>query len=105
MNQLKNEKVNKCYNKKLANEIAKIDPTENLEEHARKTEVATERTAKRTIFDRRSAMEPWIFEETLKHTKNASTQKEQQYEDLCKKVKKSARQEKERWAKEQYEGI
>ena len=77
MNQLKNEKVNKCYNKKLAmaNEIEKIDPTENLEKHARKTEVATERRAEATIPDRRSAMEPWIFEETLKHTKNASTQK------------------------------
>ena len=42
---------------------------------------------------------------TLKQSKNASTQKEQQYKDLCKKVKKAARQDKERWIQQQCEEI
>ena len=42
---------------------------------------------------------------TLKQTRNASAQKEQQYKGLCKKVKKSARQDKERWIQQQCEEI
>ena len=42
---------------------------------------------------------------TLKQSKNVSAQKEQQYKDLWKKVKKSARQDKERWIQQQCEEI
>ena len=106
LSQLKNEKVRECYNKKLTNNIAKIDPAENLEEHAKKIEVAIKKGAEATISASRSAKKPWISEETLKlsdekrtlkQTKNASAQEKQHYKDLCKKVKKSARQDKERW--------
>ena len=34
---------------------------------------------------------------TLKQARSVSTQKRHQYKDLCKKVKKSAREDKERW--------
>ena len=96
MSQLKNEKIRECYSKKLANNIAKIDPAENLEEHAKKIEAVIKKTAEATIPASRSAKKPWISEETLrltdekrtvKLTKNASIRKEQEYKDICKKVK------------------
>ena len=37
---LKNEKISEYYSKKLTNDIAKIDPAEKLEEHAKKIEAA-----------------------------------------------------------------
>ena len=40
LSQFKNEKVRECYNTKLANDMAKIDPAENLVKHAKKTETA-----------------------------------------------------------------
>ena len=108
--QLKGKKVRECYSKKLANDITKIDLAENLEEHAKKIEAAIKKVAEATIPASRSTKKPWISEDTLKladekrtlkQSKNASAQKEQQYKDLCKKVKKSARQDKERWIQQQ----
>ena len=84
------------YNKKLANDIAKLDSAENLEKHAKKKEAVIKKAAEATIPAGRSAKKPWITEETLKpvdekrtlkQSKNTSTQKEQEYKDLCQKVK------------------
>ena len=114
LSQLKNEKIRQCYSKKLSNNIGKIDPAENLEEHARKIEAVIKKTAEAIIPATRSAKKPWISEETLrltdekrtlKLTKNASIRKEQEYKDICKKVKKLARQDKERWIQQQCEEI
>ena len=80
----------------------------------KKIETAIKKAAEVTISVSRSAKKPWIFEETLKladekralkQTKNASPKKEQQCRDLCKKVKKSIRQGKERWIQQQCEEI
>ena len=85
--QLKSQRIRECYSKKLANDIAKIDLAENLEEHAKKIEAAIKKAAEATIPVSRSAKKPWISEETLKladekralkQTRNASAQKEQQ---------------------------
>ena len=82
-----------------------MDPPENPQKHAKKIETAIKKAAKATTSDSRSAKKLWITGETLnlagekrmlKQTKSASTQKEQEYKNLCKKVKKSARQDKER---------
>ena len=114
VSQLKSEKIRECYSKKLVKDITKIDPAENLEEHAKKIEAAIKKAAEATIPISRSAKKAWISEETLKladekralkQTRNASTQEEQQYKGLCKKVKKSARQDKERWIQQQCEEI
>ena len=80
----------------------------------KKIEAAIKKAAEATIPASRSAKKPWISEETLKledekralkQTRNASAQKEQQYKGLCTKVKKSARQDKERWIQQQCEEI
>ena len=114
LSQLKSEKIRECYSKKLANDIAKIDPAENLEEHAKNIEAAIKKAAEATIPASRSAKKPWISEETLKladekralkQTRNASTRKEQEYKDLCKKIKNSAKQDKECWIQQQCEEI
>ena len=103
LSQLKSGKIRECYSKKL--HIAKVGPAEDLEEHAEKTEVAIKKVAEAILPESRGAKKPWISEETLrlagekrtlKQTKIASTLKEQQYKDLCKRVKKSAKQDKER---------
>ena len=62
---LKSEKIRKCYSKKLAKDITKIDPAENLEEYAKKIEVAIKKAAETTIPASRSAKKPWISEEIL----------------------------------------
>ena len=112
--QLTGKKIRECYSKKLANDIAKIYLAENLEEHAKKIEAAIKKAAEATIPVSRSTKKSWISEDTLKladekrtlkQSKNASAKKEQQYKDLCKKVKKSARQDKERWIQQQCEEI
>ena len=112
--QLKREKIRECYSKKLTNDIAKIEPAENLEEHAKKIEAAIKKAAVGVMSASRAAKKPWISEETLRladekrrlqQTRSVSTQKEHQYKDLCKKVKKSARQDKERWIQQQCEEI
>ena len=98
----------------MAKNITKIDPAENIEEYEKKIEVAIKKAAETTIPASRSAKKPWISEETLKladekrtlkQTKNISSQEEQQYKDLCKKVKKSVRQDKECWIQQQCEEI
>ena len=48
LNRLKSEK-SECYSKKLANDIAKIDKTENPEEHADKIEAAIKKAGEATI--------------------------------------------------------
>ena len=68
LSQLKNAKIRECYSKKLANDILKINSPENLEEHARKTEVAIKKAAEATIPASKSAEKLWIIEETLKLT-------------------------------------
>ena len=111
---MKNEKVREFYSKKLTSNIEKIEPAENLEEHAKKIETAIKNATEATIPVSGSAKKPWISKETLKladekrtlkQTKNASRQKEQHYKDLCKKVKKSASQDKKRWIQQQCEEI
>ena len=96
------------------NNIVKIDPAANLEEHAEKIEDAIISATEVTIPGNRSAKKPRIREDILKlenkkrklkQTKNAPMQKERQYKDLCKKVKKSSRQDKERWIQQHCEEI
>ena len=56
LSQLKSGKIRECYSKKL--HIAKIDPPEDLEEHAEKTEVAIKKAAEATFPESRSAKKP-----------------------------------------------
>ena len=105
LSQLKSDQVRECYSKKLANDIAKVDPAENLGEYAKEIQALIKKTVETTMPASRSAKKSCRSEDTLKlkdekralkQTKNALAQKEQQYEDLCKKFKKkSTRQDKE----------
>ena len=97
---IEEQKVRQFYRKKLSKDITKIDPTQNLEEYDKKIRTVIKKAAKETTATSRSAKKPCISEETLKlpdqkttlkQTKNTSTQREQRYKDLWKKVKKSDR--------------
>ena len=66
LNQLKNEKVREFYSKKLTSNTTKIEPAENLEEHAKKIETAIKTAAEAIIPVSRSAKKLGIFEDTLK---------------------------------------
>ena len=105
MSQLKNEIIRKCYNNELAAEIEKIESVNDLDKHARKIEDAIKETAGATIPVKRVAKKLWISEETLrladekrklKQTKDVSKRKSEEHKNLCKEVKKPARQDKER---------
>ena len=83
-----------------------------MEEHANRVTEATRSAAETRIPARRTARKPWISEETLKLAdekrrlklmKNVSAKYAQQYRDSCKKVKRSARQDKEHWIHDQCE--
>ena len=113
LSQLK-RKRSECYSKKLVNHRAELDPTENLEKHAEKIEATIKKIVEATIPTSRSDKKPWISEDTLeladekrtlKQTKNTLTRKEQEYKNLCKRVKKSARRDKEHWIQEQCKEI
>jgi hypothetical protein len=108
--QLNNEKVRLSYSNALAKNMESIQPACNLEEHATQIEEAIKKAIDATIPTRRITRKPWISEQTLKladekrrlkQIKHTSTQHAQQYKEMCKKVKKSARQDKENWIDEQ----
>ncbi|CAM4973194.1 unnamed protein product [Rotaria socialis] len=91
-----------------------IDKTDNIDEHAAKIKRAIEDALQATLTTTRRAKNPWISQQTLslaeekrkaKQIKNASTQNAQLYRDLCNKVKKSARQDKERWIQDECDEI
>ena len=112
--QLKHEIIRKRYSNKLAAKIEKTESVNDLDEHARKIEDAIRETAGTIILVKRTAKKPWISEETLKlsdekrklkETKDVSKERFQQYKNLCKEVKRAARQDKERWIQLQCEEV
>jgi hypothetical protein len=112
VSRLRDEKIRQVYSATLAKNMKNIDPTCNLEEHATKIKEAIKITVEATVPARRITRKPWISEETLKladekrrlkQRKNVSTEYTQQYKDFCRKVKKSARQDKEHWIHDQCE--
>ncbi|CAF4444579.1 unnamed protein product, partial [Didymodactylos carnosus] len=114
VSQLKDEKTRQSYVAILAKSLANIQPTCGLEEHATEIEEAIKIAVETTIAARKTTRKPWISDETLKladekrrlkQIKHASTQHAQQYKDMCKKVKKSARQDKEHWIAEQCDEV
>ncbi|CAF1671832.1 unnamed protein product, partial [Adineta ricciae] len=104
VNRLRDEKVKQSYNIALMEQIKEIEPTCSLDEHATKIEQAIKSAIEATVPTKRIAKKPWISEETLKlanekrrlkQLKYASLEYTQQYKGLCRKVKRSARQDKE----------
>lgn len=100
VSQLKNQKIRQKYSAILAKNIENIQPTCGLEEHATKIEEAIKKAVETIIPARKITRKPWISEQTLKladekrrlkQIKHASTEYAQQYRDMCKKVKRSAR--------------
>ena len=109
---LKDEKIRQSYSTTLTKNLENIKPTCNLEQQATKIEEAIKKAVEETVPVTRTARKPWISEETLgladekrrlKQLKNVSIEYAQQYKDFCRKVKKSARQDKENWIHEQCE--
>ncbi|CAF3713999.1 unnamed protein product [Rotaria socialis] len=89
-----------------------IEPTCSLEEHAKKIEQAIKIIVEATVPAKITTKKPWISEETLKladekrrlkQLRNVSLEYAQQYKGLCRKVKRSARQDKEHWIQDQCE--
>jgi hypothetical protein len=89
-----------------------IEPTCNLEVHANKIRQAIQNTVEKTVPAKRKTKKPWISEATLKladekrrlkQIKNVSTEYTQRYKDSCRRVKVSARQDKEHWIQDQCE--
>ena len=112
VNRLRDEKIRQSYSATLTESLKNIEPTRDLEEHATKVEEVIKKTAEATIPATRTAKKPWISETTLKladekrklkQMKNVSIEYTQQYKDFCRKVKKSARQDKEHWIHDQCE--
>ncbi|CAF0805508.1 unnamed protein product [Adineta ricciae] len=112
VNQLKDENIRQSYNTTLLNNIKDIGPTCSLEEHSNKIRQAIKNAVEIAIPAKRKTKKPWISETTLKladekrklkQMKNVFIEYTQQYKDSCRKVKKSARQDKERWIQNQCE--
>jgi len=89
-----------------------IESTCNLEVHANKIRQAIQNAVEKTVPAKRKTKKPWISEATLKladekrklkQIKNVSTEYTQRYKDSCRKVKVSARQDKEHWIQDQCE--
>ena len=112
VNQLRDEKIKQSYSAALMKQMKDIEPTCSLEEHAKKIEQAIKITVEATVPAKRTTKKPWISEETLKladekrrlkQLRNVSIEYTQQYKGLCRKVKRSARQDKEHWIQDQCE--
>jgi hypothetical protein len=114
VSQLKDEKTRQSYSATLAKNMESIASPCNLEEHSAKIAEAIKNAAESTIPARRATRKPWISEETLKladekrrlkQMKSVSEKYAQAYKDFCKKVKKSARQDKEHWIHDQCQEV
>ena len=112
VNQLKDEKIRQSYSTTLIKNIENIEPSCKLEVHSTKIRQAIQNTVEPTIPAKRKTKKPWISEATLKladekrklkQMKNISLEYTQQYKDACRRVKKSARQDKEHWIQDQCE--
>jgi hypothetical protein len=110
VSRLKDEKTRQSYSATLTKNMESITSPCNLEEHSAKIAEAIKNAAESTIPSRRVLKRPWISDETLKladekrrlkQMQNVSKKYEETYKDFCKKVKKSARQDKEHWIHEQ----
>jgi hypothetical protein len=112
VNLLKDEKIRQSYCATLAKNMENIEPTCNPQVHADKLRQAIQSTVESTVPAKRKARKPWISETTLKladekrklkQLKNVSTEYTQQYKDSCRRVKISARTDKEQWIHDQCE--
>ena len=112
VNLLKNEKIRQSYSVALVKNMENIEPTCNLEVHADKIRQAIQGAVEITVPKQRKTRKPWISETTLKladekrklkQLKNVSTEYSQQYKDSCRRVKISARKDKEQWVHDQCE--
>ena len=114
VNRLKDEKTRQSYTAALERGIGNIDPTGDLEKHASEIGKAIKNAAESTIPARQTSRKPWISQETLKLAEekrklrlasNISTEHARLYKDFCRKVKKSARRDKESWIQNQCEEV
>ena len=114
MSQLKDETIKRSYSTVLERNIGNITTTDDLEEYASEISKAIKNAAESIIPARKTSRKPWILEETLKLAdekrklrlnKNISDEHARLYKDLCRKVKKSARQDKENWIQNQCEEV
>jgi Reverse transcriptase (RNA-dependent DNA polymerase)/Endonuclease-reverse transcriptase/Domain of unknown function (DUF6451) len=112
VSQLKDEKIRQSYSTTLMRNMESIEATCNLEVHANKIRQAIQNATETTVPAKRKAKKPWISEMTikladekrkLKQMKNVSTEYTQRYKDSCRRVKRSARQDKEQWIQDQCE--
>ena len=112
VNRLRDEKTRQSYSSTLARNIRTIEPTGDLEKHVSEIGKAIKNAAEATIPARRTARKHWISEETLKLAdekrklrlvKNVSAEQALLHKEMCRKVKKSARQDKENWIQNQCE--
>ena len=108
VNRLRDEKIKQSYSAGLTKQMKEIQPTCSLKEHEQAIKIAVEVT----VPVKRATKKPWISEETLKladekrrlkQLRNVSSENTQQYKGLCRKVKRSARQDKEHWIQDQCE--
>jgi hypothetical protein len=113
-NRLREDQTRKSYCAILERNLGNIEPTRNLEEHASEISKAIKNAAESAIPARRTSRKPWISEETLKLadekrklrlTKHISPGQAQLHKDFCRKVKKSARQDKENWIQSQCDEV
>ena len=109
---LKDEKIRQSYTDTLLKNMENIGSIDDLEVHANKIKQAIQETVETTVPTKTKTKKPWISEMTLKLAdkkrklkliKNISTEYMQRYNDLCRRVKKSARQDKEHWIQNQCE--
>jgi len=112
VDRFKDEKIRQSYSTTLAKNMEGIESTCNLEVHANKIRQAIQNAVEKTVPAKRKTKKPWISEATLKladekrklkQIKNVSTEYTQRYKDSCRKVKVSARQDKEHWIQDQCE--
>ena len=114
VSRLRDETIKRSYSCVLERNMGNVKPTDDLEEHTSAISKAIKNAAESTIPARKASRKPWISEETLKLAdekrklrldKTVSAEHARLYKDFCKKVKKSARQDKENWIQNQCEEV
>jgi len=113
-NQLKDQITRQSYQAKLENNLENICSTCSIDEYALQIEKGVKEALQAGITNEKTIKKPWISVQTLnladekrkaKQVKPLSTHHNNTYKDLCNKMKTSARQDKNKWIKDQCEEI
>ena len=111
---LSDEGISNAYRVALERHLGQAEPSQDLDENAKRIAMAMEKAAEETIPEKEMITKKWITPETLslvqekrilKKKRDSSELADREYRQKCNEVRKAARADKANWLERQCEDI